>query len=140
MKLWIALYHHRHGVDAMPNFQDEEPQYAQVIKDIDDSGADYEGPGGRHPENEQRDDEWIEVHGAWYVPAPSDLLEACQCMLDELDPDGDEPTHGTRLGHAAIARANGCISPEPENSISVNDVPEPDDDDESNRMDPLDLD
>jgi hypothetical protein len=33
-----------------------------------------------------------------------------------------------------------CVSTQqPENSISVNDVPESDDNDESNRMDPLDF-
>ena len=33
------------------------------------------------------------------------LVAACQAMLDELDPNGDEPTHGTILARAALAKA-----------------------------------
>ena len=65
MNLWIALYHHRHGVDPYPYFQTDEPEVEQVIKDIDaqDGEGTYEGAGGSVPEEDQRDDEWIEVLG-----------------------------------------------------------------------------
>jgi hypothetical protein len=37
--------------------------------------------------------------------AHNQLLTACEAMLDELDPNGDEPTHGTILARAALAKA-----------------------------------
>lgn len=108
MKLWIALYRHRHGIDAMSYFQDQEPEQSQVIQDIDEAGGEYEGEGSKAAEEDQRDDEWIEVYGSWDIPPPPDLLAACKAMLDELDPNGDEPTRGTTLARAAIAVAEGC--------------------------------
>ena len=64
----------------------------------------------------------------------------CGC----IDRDDDERRPALVTGREPIFRgtladANYDTSP-PENSVSVNNAPEPDDDDECNRMDPLDLD
>ena len=85
MTLWIYTYHHRYGVDALPYFQDEPPEEAQVIKDIDDAGGDYEGSHGTHAEEDQRDDEWLELHGPYGVPTEEDVV----VFIDRHD--GDKP-------------------------------------------------
>lgn len=54
--LYIALYHHRHGVDALPYLVPEGVEFgeAEVIESL---GDDWEGEGTEA----NREDEWVEV-------------------------------------------------------------------------------
>ena len=56
--LFIALYHHRHGVDCLPYFlsEGEALTEADVIESLIDEGV-WEGKGTE----ENREDEWVEV-------------------------------------------------------------------------------
>lgn len=58
MKLYIAAFHHRHGEDVYPFFQDSEPAEDAVIARINQD-SEWEG--------EERE-EWIEVFGPYAVP------------------------------------------------------------------------
>lgn len=38
MKLWIVLFHHKHGVDTWPMVVDDEPNGDDIIKDLREKG------------------------------------------------------------------------------------------------------
>lgn len=61
MKLWIVLYHHRHGVDAWPRFSDARPDPEREA-----AGVDFE---------EDRD-ESIEVIGPFDPANTAEIPEA----------------------------------------------------------------
>jgi len=56
LKLWIALWHHRFGVDVRPYYCEDEPAEDRIIRDI---GDEFEGDAA---------DEWIEVRGPFAPP------------------------------------------------------------------------
>jgi hypothetical protein len=64
-QLWIGIYHHRHGVDVCPYFQEEPLTEEQIIEVL---GDEYEGPGGKTPEEDVREEEYVEVAGPWEIP------------------------------------------------------------------------
>jgi hypothetical protein len=53
--LWIAIYHHRHGTDAIPFYQTEPLTPEQVIATLDN----WEGEGSEDP----REDEYLDICG-----------------------------------------------------------------------------
>jgi hypothetical protein len=65
--LWIVVYHHRHGTDVWPVYQEEEPDEVQRIKLISQYTT-YEGPLPEEMQDEDYDpddDEWTEAVGPW---------------------------------------------------------------------------
>lgn len=58
VKVWIGLYHHKHGVSAYDFWQDESPTEEQVLDAIYENGDEFE------PEK----DEWTEIIGPFEKP------------------------------------------------------------------------
>lgn len=70
--LWIVVYHHRHGTDVYPFFQEEEPSQTQMIQFLDKITT-YEGdrpedcqPEGWDYDNDVDEDESVEAVGPWH--------------------------------------------------------------------------
>jgi len=57
IKLWIVMFHHRHGESLFPVFQKEEPSEEQMIELAKEDN--YEP---------DREDEWLECIGPFPVP------------------------------------------------------------------------
>lgn len=59
IKLWIVMFHHRHGESLFPVFQKEEPSEELMIACARQDAYDPD---------ENREDEWLECIGPFPVP------------------------------------------------------------------------
>ena len=60
MKLYVVIYTHRHGVDAWPRFDTEEPSVDTIIEEL--------RKNGEWDEREEEGEGFIEVRGPYDNP------------------------------------------------------------------------
>jgi len=75
MKLYIVIYTHRHGTDAWPRFDTEEPGVDTIIEELRENG-----------EWDEREDEgegFIEVRGPYDNPYADALTAVVNSYSDE---------------------------------------------------------
>ncbi len=100
MTFWIITYHHRHGVDVWPVWQDDEPDLDVVAAAMEEWEPDRE--------------EWLDHTGPFPFPNPTpELLEAladlvcCPAFTGARFEKDPESHKAWTLARAAIAKARG---------------------------------
>ena len=74
MKVYIAIHHHKHGVDLYPFFQEEEPTQEDVIPRIEAKASwEPEGP------------DWVEIRGPWTPENNWEPMEGFQELVEEVE-------------------------------------------------------